>query len=456
MSLDVASTHTPIPGRTLPPGFVPPEDRRDGELNEDSSEIVTAASRLTRDTKLDWALQYVGAMDGTGSGDERHGQIAEIACVLVKGFDFEYSDAMWIMDDYNTRCDPHWTPTDLEHKIRGSIKKPDDKQRGYLVRQRLVTERNAKARVAKNQSHPDESILGDLPSVGTPSTRSIQNTFIQLLAKGLWPVAIYPRGVTPPGWDKVAQGKEPIGKDWGLVRRNVDYAHAIYRQWPGAGVGVCLGPKRGPDGKWLIDVEGDGPEAEESRAKLFGGEVVHTLGWDSTRGGHELMICDGERLARIVPDLKAFEGKGLKTGVYKHPELPDLELRLGGFKDGGIVKQVQSVVPPTPGTDGTPRRSNGVGKIVEVPEHFYTFLEGLAPKVEPTPTQPPPSSSTSQQSGQRPLDAREQGCRLSQQVRAGDLGPEGTRQGVQGRVQGRAWFRPPSGNSPPAPHADLE
>src|SRR3954453_2306362 len=90
--------------------------------------------------------------------------------------------------------------------------------------------------------------------------------FLALLGRGLWPVGIYPPGITTKS--RTTTGKEPFGPNWGLERWTVDRWKDLIRVHPKAGCGVCLGPGRGPGGKWLIDVEGDDPDAEASRAKL--------------------------------------------------------------------------------------------------------------------------------------------------------------------------------------------
>jgi hypothetical protein len=106
----------------------------------------------------------------------------------------------------------------------------------------------------------------------------------------------------------------------------------------------------------LIDLEGDGPQAGESLATLLGGESLSTLAWYATRGEHRVFTADGERLLRLLTAAGAKEGTGIKVGVWHLGALPDLEIRVGGYHADGSVKQVQSVVPPTPGTDGAPRR----------------------------------------------------------------------------------------------------
>jgi predicted P-loop ATPase len=174
----------------------------------------------------------------------------------------------------------------------------------------------------------------------------------------------------------VAEGKEPIGKRWGLDRLPIAEIEKRFRENHGAGVGVCLGPERGPQGSWLIDLECDGPKGSESLAVLLGGPAA-TLGWSSARGAHALFIThDGERLLKLLAGAQARPGK--QAGVFKLDQLPDLEIRVGGYNRDQTVKQLQAVVPPTPGTDGTRRQWNGVWSIAELPDHAYAFLEALA------------------------------------------------------------------------------
>jgi len=236
-----------------------------------------------------------------------------------------------------------------------------------------------------------------------PVGKNPRITAVRMLASGLWPVPIYPPGVKLRGRDKLTEGKEPIGKAWGAVRNTVDTLAATFRNYPGAGVGVALGPGRGSGGAWLIDVEGDGPEAEESRVRLFGGEVVNTLGWGSARGGHMLLIADPARVAELLAPLKGLEGKGLKTGVYHLPGFPGLEIRFGGSKPDGAVKQLQSVFPPTVGTDDKPRQWNGVAMIAPAPEGLYSALRAAAGAARANgPTAPPAASTGQPRSKERP------------------------------------------------------
>src|SRR5262245_48693946 len=198
--------------------------------------------------------------------------------------------------------------------------------------------------------------------------RSILETALSYLEMGLWPILVT---LT----DK-KELKKPIGTDWGLKRWTPQKLQEISKRNPRCGVGVCLGPGRGPGGAWLIDRDGDGPRAEESSARFLGGEVIDTYGWSSARGGHGLFRADGERLLDLLKKAGGEERKG-KPGVWHLKAFPDLELRIGGYHADGSVKQVQSVVPPTPALDGTPREWNGIETFAELPEGAYAVLEAL-------------------------------------------------------------------------------
>jgi hypothetical protein len=242
-----------------------------------------------------------------------------------------------------------------------------------------------------------------LSSIGSPL-----DTALELLRRGHWPVSIYPAGVTieTSRGPKVTKGKEPMGgKGWGLRRWDEAKLRREFTRHSQAGVGVCLGPGRAPGGGWLIDLEGDGPEAEASICILLDGECIETMGWASLRGAHNLCEADGERLLELLGRAGAKEGHGLKAGVWHLPELPDLEWRIGGYKPDGTVKQAQSVVPPTQGTDGWARRWNEHDGIARLPEAAYAFLERMAEQsTEPHETIAPRASQTPSREYSAPPD----------------------------------------------------
>jgi hypothetical protein len=217
------------------------------------------------------------------------------------------------------------------------------------------------------------------PTSASRQTTTVVKAALALLKLGYWPVLIHPN---PPDWKPGEKSKKnPIGDAWGLERWSAEKIERTAQDFPGAGVGIAFGPGRGPGGSWPIDLEGDGLEAADSLARLLGGEVPETPSWGSYRGGHTLFIADGERLLKLLAACKARQGKGPgKVGVYHLDELPGLEFRVGGTKPDGVVKQTQSVVPPTVGDDGNPRAWTITPRtpIAPLPEAAYAFLERLA------------------------------------------------------------------------------
>jgi hypothetical protein len=202
--------------------------------------------------------------------------------------------------------------------------------------------------------------------------RSACETAIDLLGRELWPVA------TRHGQ------KRPITKSWGIKQATREWLEQIYGQHTDAGVGVCLGPGRGPGSTWLIDIEVDAPDAEASMiaeaslTRLFSGEPTKTMSWMSNRGSHRLYLVDGERLLGLLAAAGATEGKRGQPGTYHLAVFPGLEFRVGGYKPDGTVKQIQSIVPPTPGTDGQPRQWIDAEPIAELPDSVYATLETIA------------------------------------------------------------------------------
>lgn len=166
---------------------------------------------------------------------------------------------------------------------------------------------------------------------------SAEDTAIELLRRGLWPVVLHALGSTIHSklGDKISTGKEPIVGAWGEAQPTEASLRRLFRQYVGAGVGIALGPKGG-----VVDIDVDGPEGEASLLRMCGGTMPDTLGWTSRRGRHRLFLWD-DRFIDIDPEHRA---------KIVLPDYPDLEFRFG------LGMQAQSACPPTLGEDGVPRR----------------------------------------------------------------------------------------------------
>jgi P4 family phage/plasmid primase-like protien len=215
---------------------------------------------------------------------------------------------------------------------------------------------------------------------------------LTLLKLGFWAHLIHPGT------------KRPIGRAWGATRWDEAKIRETAERYPDAGVGVALGPDRAPRGGCLIDLEGDGDQAVDSLARFLGGEVPDTPEWIATRGNHTLFTADLTRLQKALIGAGAEEGTDEKgKGAWHLAELTRLEIRCGGYKaDGKTVKQVQSVTPPTAGTDGTPRAwtVQPSTTVQPLPEASYAFLERLA--AERTPKVQAPAGKGKGRAARRP------------------------------------------------------
>ena len=188
-------------------------------------------------------------------------------------------------------------------------------------------------------------------------------TALLLLARGLWPVPIYPPDQPGVG----SPGKAPIGKSWGKVRHTEESLRSIWKNHPRASAGIKLGKEAG-----VVDLEVDDPATGEgTMAELLGGECIETMGWSSARGKHLVFQYD-DRLASCP------------AVIENDPRFPGVGLRFGS-PDPEMGKQIQSVCPPSPTTTevdgrviaGEPRRWNGVEEIANLPEAFFGRLGAM-------------------------------------------------------------------------------
>ena len=166
---------------------------------------------------------------------------------------------------------------------------------------------------------------------GRPRAPVALETAMWLLDRGLWPILISPvddrRSSSP--------GKVPIGRAWGRSRPTRGALRAAFGRHPRAGVGLVLGPR----GR-VVDLEIDDPErATPWLRRLFPDGLPASLGWRSRRGEHRLFAWD-DRLLNVAQASVVHLAEGA------------VELRVGG-----PGKQVSSVCPPSPSTDG--RRGPG-------------------------------------------------------------------------------------------------
>jgi hypothetical protein len=123
--------------------------------------------------------------------------------------------------------------------------------------------------------------------------------------------------------------KAPVTADWPHKGISLAELNRRLANNPRINVGLILGPTSG-----VVDLDCDGPQAEQSLRKLFDGEPPATLSFASKRGRHLFFKYD-PRFAEL-------------PAAFKSPDYPDLEFRLGGSA------AAQSVIPPST-VDGVSR-----------------------------------------------------------------------------------------------------
>jgi len=101
------------------------------------SRKVCLPMRTTRNdaqTLADRARKYVEKMPPAISGSGGHDALFAVASVLIHGFDLP-EDVVWqILAEYNARCVPPWSESELRHKLRsaGQLTR-HSKPGGYLL-----------------------------------------------------------------------------------------------------------------------------------------------------------------------------------------------------------------------------------------------------------------------------------------------------------------------------------
>lgn len=83
--------------------------------------------------RLERARRYVATMDAAVSGAGGHTATFKVAIALVKGFDLTPDQARPVMEEYNRRCTPPWSPREIEHKLRQAERASPEKPNGYLL-----------------------------------------------------------------------------------------------------------------------------------------------------------------------------------------------------------------------------------------------------------------------------------------------------------------------------------
>ena len=82
------------------------------------------------------ARKYLAKLPSAVSGENGSAKCFHAACVLVKGFALPSSDAMELLKEYNSQCQPPWSDYELQHKLQDAEKAKGES--GYLRNAKMV------------------------------------------------------------------------------------------------------------------------------------------------------------------------------------------------------------------------------------------------------------------------------------------------------------------------------
>ncbi len=83
---------------------------------------------------LDRALAYADAMPPAISGEGGHAATFRVAIAAAHGFGLDEAGTLAVLERYNERCQPPWSPAELAHKVRSASAADPRRKRGYLLR----------------------------------------------------------------------------------------------------------------------------------------------------------------------------------------------------------------------------------------------------------------------------------------------------------------------------------
>lgn len=112
----------------LPP---PPRPIRAAHVSDGELDAYSAAERFER------AISYLAGIPAAVAGQGGHNQTFAAATALVHGFALPPDLAFQILrDQYNPRCQPPWSDTELTYKVNQAVSVPHDVPRGWLLKAR--------------------------------------------------------------------------------------------------------------------------------------------------------------------------------------------------------------------------------------------------------------------------------------------------------------------------------
>jgi len=98
--------------------------------------ISTVRQNVPLGWRLERARRYLAALPVAIAGSHGDLHTFRVCCRLVRGFALEDDEALVLLRDWNTRCEPPWSDRELEHKIASARRHGREPIGGLLAARR--------------------------------------------------------------------------------------------------------------------------------------------------------------------------------------------------------------------------------------------------------------------------------------------------------------------------------
>ena len=95
-------------------------------------------SRFPLSTTIERARNYIDKIPGAVSGAGGHPTTFHVACVLIHGFALGEAESLGLMLQWNTKCEPAWSESDLRHKVKSAGTASHSTARGHLLGSNII------------------------------------------------------------------------------------------------------------------------------------------------------------------------------------------------------------------------------------------------------------------------------------------------------------------------------
>ncbi|WP_162673144.1 AAA family ATPase [Gemmata massiliana] len=280
------------------------------------------------------AAKWLAKPEGAVSGQRGHNKLMWVARALVWGFDLGPEESLRLLaDQFNPRCQPPWSMSELRHKVEDADRIPFNKPRGWLRDQERppATGRKAPEHMTGNRFQSTPPVRANLETKGEAVPAGNSPPPVALASRALADVVsgevrwIWP-GFVPAGMLTILDGDPADGKS--TITIDIGARFSCGRAMPS-----CLEPTTGPGAVLFLAAEDSAEYTLKPRADAAGADL------NLFRVSECVRIGEHERPIRLPDDMQALEREILafKVGlVIIDPFLGFLSQAIDSHKDQSI------------------------------------------------------------------------------------------------------------------------